>query len=145
LARLFEKRAAVKLHSILLRNGCILPDRVDPLRVSCGNNWTHLEEIEAPAFDVMIRKAGWHFMWIADPCSRRGFGWTPEKATDRATTRALNGVGWRFNAAEFDSLRVTRYPGFCIANVTMQARQIQQNTALEIADAKHPWATPTSK
>ena len=118
-------------HSVFLRSGCILPDRVDPLRVPFGENWTQIEKIEAPAFDAMIRRAGWHFIWVQGACSRRGFGATEEVATHKALARALNGVAKRFNAAEFDSLRITRYLGFYVANVTMQARKIQQHTSLD--------------
>jgi len=73
-------------------------------------------------------------MWVSRSCSRRGYGWTEETATQRALDRALKGIAERFNAAEFDSLRVTRLLGFYIANVTMEARQIQQNTSLDIEE-----------
>jgi hypothetical protein len=128
----------VKLHSVFLRNGCALPGRLDPLREPCGDHWTHLEEIAAPVFDTMIRQAGWHFMWLQGSCTRKGFGFTAEKATGRALARALNGVTKRFNAAELDSVQVTKYPGFHIANVTMHSRQIQQYTLLETIDGRHP-------
>lgn len=129
-------------HSIFLRSGCILPDHLDLLREPFGESWTHIEEIESPAFDAMIRRAGWHFMWIQGPCSRRGFGLTEERAIHRALARALKSVARRFNAAEFDSLQITKCPGFYIANVTMEPRQIQQNTSLDVAYEGHPQAVP---
>jgi hypothetical protein len=82
----------------------------------------------------MIRRAGWHFMWVSRSCSRRGYGWTEETATQQALDRALKGIARRFNAAEFDSLRVRRFLGFYIANATMEARQIQQNTSLDLVE-----------
>jgi hypothetical protein len=132
----------VKLHSIFLRKGCILPDRLDPLQEPIGGNWTLVEEITAPVFDTMIRQAGWHFMWIQGSCSQRGFGITREEATHRALTHALERVARRFNAAELDSFHVTKYPGFHVANVTLQPRQIQQHTSLEVADERHPRVVP---
>ena len=126
------------LHSMFLRSGCILPDRVDPPRESFCDNWAHVESIEALDFDVMIRRAGWHFMWMQGSCSRRGYGLTEESAVQRALARSLRGITRRFNAAEFDSLRITRFPGFYIANVTLEARQIQQNTSLDITDEINP-------
>lgn len=125
------------LHSIFLRTRCILPDRVNPLKESFCGSWDQVERIEASDFDVMIRRAGWHFMWVQGSCSRRAYGSTEEKATHRALARALRGIAGRFNAAEFGSLRITRFPGFYIANVTMEARQIQQNTSLDIVDDVH--------
>jgi hypothetical protein len=130
------------LHSIFLRSGCTLPDRVDPLRERFCDNWAHVEKIEASNFDVMIRRAGWHFMWVQGSCSRQGCGRTEELAIHRALARALRGINKRFNAAEFDSLRISRFPGFYIANVTMEARQIQQNTSLDVVVESHPLAIP---
>jgi hypothetical protein len=52
-------------------------------------------------------------------------------------SRALKGVADRFNAAELDSVRVAKYPGFYIATVTLQSRQIQENTSLNQVDERH--------
>jgi hypothetical protein len=128
----------VKLHSVFLRKGCILPKRLDPLREPVGDDWMRVEEIPASIFDTMIRQAGWHFMWILRPSARRGFGITQDAATGRALIRALRGVATRFNAAELDSIRVAKYPGFYIANVTLQSRQIQEHTSLDHVDERRP-------
>ncbi|MGA2205493.1 MAG: hypothetical protein ABSG10_02060 [Terracidiphilus sp.] len=132
----------MKPHSVFLRKECVLPDRLDPLREPVGENWTLVEEITAPVFDTMIRQMGWHFEWVDRPCRRRGFGLTEEDAARRALARALRGVARRFNAAEFVSVQATRHPGFYIANVTLQPRQIQQYTWLEIAENWHQLVVP---
>jgi hypothetical protein len=128
----------LKLHSIFLRNECILPKRLDPLREPVGDGWMRVEEIPASVFDTMIRQAGWHFMWILRPSARRGFGITQDAATRRALISALRGVASRFNAAELDSIRISKYPGFYIANVILQSRQIQEHTSLDSVDEQHP-------
>ena len=79
-------------------------------------------------------------MWVQGSCSRRGYGRTEESAIHRALARSLSGIARRFNAAEFDSLRILRFPGFFVANVTMEARQIQQNTSLDAVAESHPLA-----
>ena len=128
----------MKLHSVFLRNECILPKRLDPLREPVGDGWMRVEEIPASVFDTMIRQAGWHFMWILRPSARRGFGITQDAATRRALIGALRGVASRFNAAELDSIRISKYPGFYIANVILQSRQIQEHTSLDSVDEQHP-------
>jgi hypothetical protein len=127
----------VKLRSVFLREECVLPKRLDPLREPIADGWMRVEEIPAPVFDTMIRQAGWHFMWIQCPSTRRGFGTTPEGATRRALDGALRGVSQRFNAAELDSFQLAKYPGFYIANVRLQARQIQEHTSLDNVDEEH--------
>ncbi len=141
-ARNIQKRATVKLHSVFLRSGCILPDRVDPCLQPIGKEWSVVEEIPALAFDTMVRRAGWHFMWLQEACSRRGIGLTEEVAIHRALSRALKGVSNRFNAAELDSVQITQYPGFQIANVTVLTLQIQQHASLKIPAGLHPQPVP---
>jgi hypothetical protein len=130
----------VKLHSVFLRKECILPNRLDPLREPIVDGWMRVEEISAPVFDTMIRQAGWHYVWVLPSCARRGFGASSEAATNRALIRALRSVPRQFNAAELDSIRVAKYPGFFIVNVTLQSRQIQEHTSLEDVDQRHPRA-----
>ena len=137
-----EKRASVKPHSVFLRKECILPDRLDPLREPVGENWTLVEEITAPVFDTMIRQMGWHFEWVDRPCRRRGFGLTEEDAARRALARALRGVARRFNAAELVTVQAKKVLGFHTAHVTLQPRQIQQYTWLEIAENWHQFVVP---
>lgn len=132
----------MKPHSVFLRKGCILPDRLDPLREPCGDNWTIVEEITAPVLDTMIRQKGWHFVWIAGSCSRKGFGLTKENAAQRALARALAGIERRFNAAELESIQLTTFLGLRVAKVTLQARQVTENSWLDTLDAGHPHAVP---
>jgi hypothetical protein len=134
----------VKPHSVFLRKDCILPDRLDPSRQPIGEEWSVVEEIPALVFDTMVRRAGWRFMWLQGACSRRGIGLTEEAAISRALFRALRGVSKRFNAAELDSIEMTRYPGFQIATVTVQTIQIQRYASLNIAAGGRPHSVPAS-
>jgi hypothetical protein len=130
----------VKLHSILLRDRCVLPDRLDPLRTSVCDNWTIVEEIPTVVFDAMVRQAGWHFIWLRGASSRRGLGATQDDATQRGLIRALRGIPKRFNAAELDTVQVGKCLGIYLAKVTVQPRHIQQNSSLEPAYGKGPLA-----
>jgi hypothetical protein len=123
----------LKLHSIFLRDTCILPNDLDVLIEPFRAGWTHVQRIESCGFDATIRYAHWHFMWVQESYSRRGVGSTEETAIYKALASALLSVSIRFNAAEFDSLHVSRVPGFYIANVTMYARHIQEDASLEMA------------
>ena len=125
----------MKRHSVFLRKGCILPNRLDPLQAPIGNNWTMVEDLPALVFDTMIRQAGWHFMWLQGSCERRGFGTNRQNATDRALANALNRIARRFNAAELDSVRVAKCLGFHIVTVTVQPRQIQEEASLALPNA----------
>ena len=81
-------------------------------------------------------------MQVDQLCARSAIGFTERAAVQGALARSLKGVAARFNAAELISIRVTKYPGFYIAGVTLQPRQIQQYTWLEIAGDWHQLAVP---
>ena len=121
----------MNLHTVYLRNDCILPGSLDPLRAPIGRNWTRVEELLAAVFDTLIRQTGWHFMWIQESSARRGIGRIRQNAINRALDHALNGIAGRFNAAELDSVEVSRHFGLFVEKVTVQARQIQQQISLE--------------
>lgn len=130
-------------HSVFLRKGCILPDRLDPLRDPVCENWSLVAEITAPVLDTMIRRMGWHFLCVLRPFCRKGFGIKETDAAQRALAGALNGVARQYNAAELVSIQTRRYPGFYFAVVTLQPRHIQQFTSLEIAADWHRMIVPS--
>jgi hypothetical protein len=120
----------VKLSTVLLRNGCMLPSGFDLRREPFSKGWAEAMETPATELDARIRGVGWHFMWIVGSHSSHAFGRTAETAIHRALAYALRQVNGRFNAAELDSVHVTRFPGFRMARVGVQARQIQRQTQL---------------
>jgi hypothetical protein len=89
-----------------------------------------VKDTMAAALDLKVRNAGWHFMWLEDAYVRFGVGRSATSAIDRATIRALDRIKDRFNAAELDSIKVSKYPGFQVATITLHARQIQQQAYL---------------
>ena len=125
----------MKQNCLFLRDSCILPGHLDPLREQLSNNWSWVEEIGAPAFGAMIRSAGWAFIREDRCCSRRGFGLTKESATLQAVARALWKVSRQCNAAELDFAYVTKYPGFLVAVVTIQPLNIQQDISPAVRGA----------
>jgi hypothetical protein len=133
----------VNSHSVFLRDGCVLPERLDPVCDPVFENWSLVAEITAPVLDIMIRRMGWHFLCVLRPFCRKGIGRTEEDATRRALESALRHLATQYNAAELISVLPRRYPGFYIAAVTLQPRQIQHFTSLEIAADWHRMIVPT--
>jgi len=115
----------MNINSVFLRNECVLPSQLDLLQEPFCNGWTEAIGTVASELDAAIRGAGWHFMWTVDSQASQALGRTAETAIHRALARALPVVKRRFNAAELDSIHVTNFPGFRLARVSVQARQIQ--------------------
>jgi hypothetical protein len=121
----------VKLHTVFLRDECILPDRLDLCKEPFCKGWAAAIGVLASELDASIRHVGWHFMWLTDTQSSRGLGRTPETALHRALVSALKEVKGRFNAAELEAFQITNCLGLRIAKVTLDARHIQKDASLD--------------
>ncbi|MFZ1939997.1 MAG: hypothetical protein WAU67_12925 [Terracidiphilus sp.] len=120
----------MKINTIFLRDGCILPSQFTLRQQPFSKGWAEAIGTVATEVDVAIRRVGWHFMWLSDSYSSQAFGRTAETAIHRALARTLPAVRGRFNAAELDSVRLRNFAGFHNARVTVNARQIQQQASL---------------
>lgn len=127
----------MKLHTVFLRDGCILPAGSGLRQEPFCTGWKEAAGTLVTQLDFGIRGAGWHFMWIAGSHSSRCIGRTPESATHRALVRALADVRERFNAAELGSIKITSWLGFYWANVTLHARHIQRQASLDRVEEGH--------
>ena len=67
-------------------------------------------------------------------CPFRRVGRTATSAIDKAIASALDRIKDRFNAAELESVSVSKYLGFRVAKITLYARQIQQQASLSLVD-----------
>lgn len=117
--------------TIFLRKECSLPDHLCLQQEAVDDSWVQVKEIGASALELMIRQTGWHFMHVQGSSSRISVGLTYDGVIHQALVSALKGIACRFNAAELESIHMSKYPGFHIARVTLQPRKIQQYTALD--------------
>ncbi len=121
-------------HAMFLRTECVLPDGLDLKQERFCGTWMSVKDTMAAALDVKVRNAGWHFMWLEDAYARFGVGRTATSAIDKAIASALDRIKDRFNAAELESVSVSKYLGFRVAKITLYARQIQQQASLSLVD-----------
>jgi hypothetical protein len=124
----------VNLPAIFLRIGAVLPDNVGFVQTSFCEGWMAVEATTANTMDTAIRQAGWHFVWLVESAAGMAAGLSEAAACNHAAALALNRIHARFNAAELGPVRVTKYPGFYVAKVTLHTRQIQQQTSLGLVD-----------
>ena len=119
---------------MFLRAECVLPDGLNLVQEQFCTTWMSIEDMESTVLDEKVRAAGWHFMWLSDASSSSAVGATATSAINKAISGALKRIQGRFNAAELDSINISKYPGFQVARVTLHARHIQQRASLSLID-----------
>lgn len=124
----------MKQYAIFLRTGCSLPRGLALVQEPFCEKWISVEDTTAAALDIKVRSANWHFIWLTEAHSGVAMGLTAESACSSAIALALKKVQQRFNTAELSVLKITKYPGFQVARVILQTRQIQQHASLGLAD-----------
>lgn len=124
----------MKCGVVFLRAGCTIPDGMNLGQERFCEKWMSVEALMPIALEAQIRNRGWHFIWLEDAYSCRGTGLTEAAAVTKAVARALGQVKSGFNAAELESVKVSKYPGFWIAKITLCARQIQEPAYLSLID-----------
>jgi hypothetical protein len=120
--------------AMFLRTECVLPHGLDLVQEQFCETWMSIEDTTSSVLDGKVRNAGWHFMSLAGVCSSSAVGRTAASAIDKAIAGALKRIQERFNAAELDSIKVSKYPGFQVARITLHARHIQQHASLGLVD-----------
>lgn len=124
----------MKPHAIFLRAECVLPDGLHLAQKQFCKTWMSIEDTTSAVLDEKVRAAGWHFMWLADTCFYSGVSRMATSAVNKAIIGALKRIQTRFNAAELDSIKISKYPGFQVAKITLHARHIQQQTSLGLIE-----------
>jgi hypothetical protein len=124
----------MKSGAMFLRTECMLPNGFDLRLEQFCETWMSVEDTMSTTLDERIQTAGWHFIWLEDAYCCSSVGLSEASAVAKAITRALNHVKSGFNAAELDSIKVSKWPGFRIAKITLHARQIQQQAYLSLID-----------
>jgi len=124
----------MKPHTMFLRTGCKLPNGLDLIQEQFCGTWMSVKDTMAATLDLKVRDAGWRFMWLVDVYAHFAVGRTATSAVDKAIAGALGRIKDRFNAAELDSVSVSKCLGFRLAKVSLYARQIQQQASLSLVN-----------
>jgi hypothetical protein len=124
----------VNLPTLFLRSGTVLPQDIDFAQTSFCEGWMSIGATTAHGMDAVIREAGWHFVWLVESGSAMAVGLSEAAACNHAAALALGRIHARFNTAELGPVRITKYPGFYVAKVTLHTRQIQPQSSLGLVD-----------
>jgi hypothetical protein len=129
---------AIAERSLLLRVGADLPEIIKLRTEDFRDGWCSVKRLSAKNLEKKIRTQAWSFLRVADASLKSGVGETSQLAIARALTLALRTISANFNAVEVESIRLTQYPWFFVARVSISPYRIQQNASLPPADEAQP-------
>jgi len=124
--------------TMLLRGHIELPGNLNLVTEEFREGWNFVQSGDSHWLDKEIRGRGWHFMWIGEGSRRGGVGQTSQEAIACALKLALRRVSECFNAAEVESIELTKYPWFMLAKVKVYPYQIQPGAVLSSLDRTLP-------
>ncbi len=129
---------AIAERGLLLRVGADLPETIALRTEDFRDGWCSVKTLSAKTLERKVRAQAWSFLRVADVSLRSGVGLTSQLAIARALTLALRTVSANFNAVEVENIRLTQYPWFFLARVSISLYRIQQDASLPPADEAEP-------
>jgi hypothetical protein len=94
----------IKLGTILIKEGTLLPETVRLESESCVPGWRLVKDLDGDGLDRKICEAGWTFFCVAGQLGATVFGLDEQKTLRRAVEQILANL----ESAEFNSLEIMR-------------------------------------
>lgn len=120
--------------NLLVRARMELPDGLELATDQFREGWESVQSDDAGRLKKKMRASGWNFIKIGDGILKSGIGDTSQEAIAGALKHALRMISEHFPAVEVGDIRLTRYPWFCLARVTVFPYWIQQSSATAVPD-----------
>jgi hypothetical protein len=121
----------IKLRTILITDGALLPDSLLLESEPYGYGWRLVRNLDSNGLDQIISRAGWNFFYIAGLIETNTFGSDEKKTTRKAIKRIIaNLKSKNFNCLEITRLATKRSLGLLYVSVSAHSQHIQGGQAL---------------
>jgi len=122
----------IKIGSILMQESTFLPYSLQFESQPYSNGWKIVRNLDGFGLEQKIRKAGWHFLYMAGEIEASAFGCDREKTLRKAVDQALAEVkSKRFNSVEITQMLEGRFLGLWQISVSAHARHVQESIFLQ--------------
>ena len=135
----------LKVGTVLLRDGTVIPDSVWVLKETLCPGWQAITNLSSEDLDRQIREQNWNFMFIASALYGTSWGSWNDSAVHGAAIRALLKTELaNFNGFEITGIHKRKFLKFHYVTVTGHACQVQKSRVLQdLAQRIHQAAQPT--
>ena len=121
----------IKMGTILIEGGALLPDSLRFESEPYSKGWRLLKNLDGYGLDRKIRQAGWTFFYMAVEMKASVFGFDAEKALHRAVNRVLaNLKSEKSNCLAITQVAAKRFLGLTYVTVLAHPRHIQESMFL---------------
>jgi len=120
--------------NLLIRACMELPVGLQLTTDQFREGWELVQPEDAGELKRRMRKSERNLIRIGDGILKGGLGDTSREAINCAIKRALRMINERIAVVEVGEIKLTRYPWFCLARVTVFPFWIQLSSASEVPD-----------
>jgi len=130
----------IKAGAIMMKVGTILPQSLRVETELYSQGWEIIKNADADAVDRDIRRADWHFFFLAASIHATALGYWGERTVRRAMERVLaKAEPSKFNCLEITEVSAKQFLGFPYVHVSAHSRHIQKSPFLqELAERAEP-------
>ena len=116
----------LKIGTVLLRDGVVIPASVWVERESFCPGWQAITNLTAEDLDRQIRDENWNFMFIASPLQGTSWGSWSDSVVRYATMRVLDKTRLaNFNGFEITAIQKHTFLRFHYVTVVGHSRHVQ--------------------
>jgi hypothetical protein len=119
--------------NVMLRAQAELPVGLKVATEEFHEGWNRMRSGGVVRLEKKVHTRGWKFLKTAETAVKSGVGATSREAIASALKLALRRVDAHTNAVEVQQIRLTQYPWFCLARVSVHPYRIQEGAVLPAA------------
>ena len=121
----------IKMGTILIEGGALLPDSLRFESEPYSKGWRLVKNLDGYGLDRKIRQAGWTLFYMAAEMKASVFGFGGEKALRRAVNRVLAKLkSETSNCLAITQVAAKRFLGLPYVTVSAHSRHIQESMFL---------------
>jgi hypothetical protein len=121
----------IKASTIMMRSGTIIPQSLRVETEPYAQGWEMIKNSDGNSVDREVRRADWHFFFLAAKIQATAIGYGGERTVRRAMERVLeNAAMSKFNCLEITEVSAKQFLGFPYVYVSAHSRHIQKSPFL---------------
>jgi hypothetical protein len=122
----------MKQRTIMMKTGTFTPESLGVEAEPYWRAWEMIHSADGDLLERDLRKAGWHFFFLAETVQAMAWGRRGERTVERALRQVLAKVRLlKFNCLEITEITQKRFLGLPYVHVLAHSRHIQKSMTMQ--------------